>query len=451
MNSLTVSLNAIQHISSLTYEIDLSNPGLCCLVGRNGAGKTTLVRALRNLSSADTFIKTAGPSIFSDASSITYKIDGKEIIFTYDPAIGSLNCRQAIPKKIRRSISVELPIPYGARFSYAKSASMADGEIRKKIVLGTPTRPNELIYANEKYDSLIEASVRGKSYYAIVSSSGRYIREDYLSSGEYFLINLYRTIKSATKLIVIDEIDLSLDAAAQAKLAEWLREFCKNYGCKILFTTHSLAVMRTLHASEIFYMEKGNTQVTFTPASYSYVKARLFGFRGWDKYILTEDKTLLGFIEYLLFYQCPGAFFSCKIIYAGGGSQVADLLNRNVIDEFLAVSSNVIAIIDGDQKGMPHASIPNMHLIPIESIEKELYRQKNIDPNFPFRYERVKFTSDKDFFNYLYESNVATIVEIYAYLFSRNEEAFKPLIELLSGFLGHPNYVNSLKGPEALS
>ena len=65
MNSLTVSLNAIQHISSLTYEIDLSNPGLCCLVGRNGAGKTTLVRALRNLSSADTFIKTAGPSILN--------------------------------------------------------------------------------------------------------------------------------------------------------------------------------------------------------------------------------------------------------------------------------------------------------------------------------------------------------------------------------------------------
>nr|WVJ86226.1 AAA family ATPase [Xanthomonas campestris pv. campestris] len=30
-----------------------------CLVGRNGAGKTTLVRALRNLSNSDTFVRTA--------------------------------------------------------------------------------------------------------------------------------------------------------------------------------------------------------------------------------------------------------------------------------------------------------------------------------------------------------------------------------------------------------
>ena len=39
-------------------------------------------------------------------------------------------------------------------------------------------------------------------------------REDYLSSGEYFLIRLYRTIMSSARLIVIDEIDISLDAVA---------------------------------------------------------------------------------------------------------------------------------------------------------------------------------------------------------------------------------------------
>jgi ABC-type uncharacterized transport system fused permease/ATPase subunit len=49
MKSLRVSLESIQHVVSLTLDLDLSAPGLICLVGRNGTGKTTLVRALRNL------------------------------------------------------------------------------------------------------------------------------------------------------------------------------------------------------------------------------------------------------------------------------------------------------------------------------------------------------------------------------------------------------------------
>jgi ABC-type Mn2+/Zn2+ transport system ATPase subunit len=84
---------------------------------------------------------------------------------------------------------------------------------------------------------MVEVTAKGKRYYAIVKDDGTYIREDYLSSGEYFLINLYRTIKGSSQLIVIDEIDISLDAAAQANLAKWLRGFTK-YERKILY--HSL-------------------------------------------------------------------------------------------------------------------------------------------------------------------------------------------------------------------
>lgn len=444
MNRLSVSLHSIQHISSLSLEIDLSNPGLSCLVGRNGTGKTTLVRALRNLSNADTFVKSTDPSIFNEESRIIYNIDGKEITFKYDASLGSLNCHQEIPKSIREGISAELPIPHGARFNYFRTASSADDEIRKRTVLGTATKPQELInfltaiYENDKYNALIEVTVKGKSYYAIANPDGTYIREDYLSSGEYFLLNLYRTIKSATKLVVIDEIDLSLDAAAQAKLTGWLRSFCKEYGCKILFTTHSLAIMRTLDASEIVYMDLSNSKVTFTPASYSYVKARLFGFRGWDKYILTEDAVLMGFIEYLLANSCRGIFFNYKIIHIGGGSQVADLLSRNASDEFLARQSDVIAVIDGDQRGQPHASNSGVYLIPIDSVEKDLYKQRVDDTDFPFHVDRTGFTGDKDFFRYLQQTGVANITQIYAYLAKRNAERLEPLIGALSEFLARP-------------
>ena len=444
MNRLRVSIRNIQHISSMMLDIDLSEHGLHCLVGRNGVGKTTLVRALRNLTNADTFVKTAPPRIFRNDSSITYDIDGTEIVFTYDRALRSLNCRQEIPSEIRKAISAELPIPHGARFNYAKSASVADDEIRMSIALDSYTRPRELIdfliavYETGKYSALIEVSAKGQSYYAIAHPDGSYIREDYLSSGEHFLINLYRTIKSEAKLIIIDEIDLSLDAAAQARITGWLRTFCHTYSCTILFTTHSLAVMRTLDASEMNYLDDENSTITITPASYSYVKARLFGFKDWDRYILTEDKALLGFIEFLLAHHCPRSFFSCKIIYIGGGTQVVDLLRRNEADGFLAQPEAVIAVLDGDERGKRHATTTGVHLTPIQNVERALYDLRLNDPNFPFQYSRTEFSSAKDFFRYLQQAGIATAADIYAYVVHSNEDSLKPLIGVLSEFLALP-------------
>jgi ABC-type Mn2+/Zn2+ transport system ATPase subunit len=441
MNRISVLINEVQHISRLVFSVDLEVHGLHCIVGRNGAGKTTLVRALRNLSNADTFIKTASPRIFRAQSQITYNVDGRDYVFSYDAKLKSLNCRDSIPEAVRTAVSAELPMPYGARFNFAKSASEADSKIRASIALQDYQRPAELIhflesvYDSEKYENLIGVSVKNKTYYAIENADGTYIREDNLSSGEFFLINLYRTIKSKARLIVIDEIDLSLDAAAQAKLSEWLRGFCQNYGCSILFTTHSLAVMRTLKDSELTYIGLESGVVSVFPASYSYAKARLFGFSGWDRYILTEDKMLVGLIEFLIANHCERPFFDCKTIYIGGGFQVADLLRRNQVDGFLSRPENVIAILDGDQRNEPHATEASVHLIPIESVEKELYARAQDPQNFSFRLPHSNFRNGKEIRQHLRNAQVATDSELYTYIVQENLAAFQPIIELLKRFL----------------
>ena len=176
MNHLQVTLESIQHVASLTLDLDLSKPGLVCLVGRNGTGKTTLVRALRNLSNADTFVRTATPYAFSPTSRITYVVDGTTVVFEYDEKIRSLNCREVIPFELRNLISAELPMPHGMRFNYFKSASDADLDIRKAIALGNHNQPEELvsfltsIYSSARFSSMVEVKVKGKSYYAIVKS-----------------------------------------------------------------------------------------------------------------------------------------------------------------------------------------------------------------------------------------------------------------------------------------
>jgi len=444
MKHLQVSLESIQHVASLTLELDLSSHGLVCLVGRNGAGKTTLVRALRNLASADTFIRTATPYAFSPDSRITYVVDGIEVVFEYDNKIRSLNCRGAIPLELRNLIAAELPMPHGARFNYFKSASEADLDIRRAIALGNHGHPEELvsflaaIYDSPRYSSMVEVTVKGKNYYAIAKDDGTYIREDYLSSGEYFLINLYRTIKGSAQLIAIDEIDISLDTAAQANLAEWLRAFCVQYERTILFTTHSLALMRQLKTSELFYIDEKKGRVSISPTSYSYAKARLFGFSGWDRYILTEDEVLLGFIEAVIEKYCLQTFFRYKIIFIGGGSQVTGLMRHNENEQFLSSPEKVIALLDGDQINEKFACYPRVHMMPIESVEKAIYAESQADGDFPFKVDRNNFTSPKDFHNYLQQKGIATQKQIFEYLICRNEKALQTIGGVLRDFLAPP-------------
>ena len=336
-----IEIHKVQHIERLSLELDLSENKLTCLVGRNGVGKTTLVRSIMNLSESDTFLRTAQAGIFSTDSTIRYWVEDKEVTFSFDEHLESLNCRMAIDQEMRELCSVELPIPHGNRFNYFQSVSRADRHIRRQIVLGEYSRPLELIeflstiYSSTKFHSLIETEIDSRSYFSILTDEGRYIREDYLSSGEYFFIDLYRMFLGAARLIVIDEIDISLDAVAQVQLLRKLREFCTKYSCNVLFTTHSLAMMRTLDESELFHMEQCGAATTVKPVSYSFLKSLLFGFSGSDRYILTEDRVLKDFLETFIRRFCREVFFTFNIIYIGGGSQVVDLLARNRSEHFL--------------------------------------------------------------------------------------------------------------------
>jgi len=315
--NVKITLIDIQHVKEIEFSFNLEEIGLICIAGKNGVGKTTLVKAIRNIINADTFTKTSSDEIFSPSSSIIYELDGRKIIFKYDDVIKNLNCKEQIPDDIRSKIAVELPIPHGERFNFFQRISNADSDIRKSIILNQYSIPNELIgflhdiYANTKFENLVEIAIKSAKYYCVLLPSGKYLREDYLSSGEYFLISVYRRIRQGCRLIVIDEIDISLDAAAQVRLVKKLREFGKKYYVGFVFTTHSLAMMRTLQPDELFYMDQDSSTgiVKITNVSYNYVKSILFGFTGWDKYILTEDDVLKEFLEHIIQRFCKHIFY----------------------------------------------------------------------------------------------------------------------------------------------
>ncbi len=393
MELFSCTLNNIQHIKKLFFEIDLSRNQLICIVGKNGVGKTTLIRAIKNIQSADTFAKTASTIIFNNKSHISYTIDGNNYDFKFNPKLKVIDTKAIILEKFKEQIHVELPIPHGERFKHFQRLGEIDTELRRSITLGEYKKPDELIrflakvYNSDKFANLKEFSVKNTKYYFILKDDDFYIREDYLSSGEYFIINLYKMINRKCKLIVIDEIDISLDASAQVMLINQLRKFCFINQINIVFTTHSLAIMKTLSDSELFYMDENDSNVTLNNISYNYVKSILFGFRGWDKYILTEDEVLKEYLTYLITHSGTPLFYKYKIIYIAGGTNVISLMNRNTKEHFFALPDNVISVLDGDQNN-DEARLrycknnDKVLFIPFQSVEKQLkthYDKKDRD------------------------------------------------------------------------
>lgn len=418
----------IQHIKELNFSVDLSKNELMCIVGKNGVGKTTLIRSIKTLKYADTFTETASPYIFNHDSCIIYTINGKEYNFKYNVKLKVIDTKTIIDDEIKNSIYVELPIPHGERFNF-KRLSKIDGTLRKNISLREYTRPDELIlflsnvYNSDRFVNLKEISVKGSKYYFILRDDDFYIREDYLSSGEYFVINLYKMIQRKCKLIVIDEIDISLDASAQVNLLKELRAYCSDYEVNIIFTTHSLPLMKMLIDSELYYMEKDDSVVSLRNASYHYVKSILFGFQGWGKYILTEDKVLKEYLEYLISQSREAIFFEYIIIYIGGAQNVVDLMNRNKKEQFFSSLVNVIAVLDGDQRSYSFCEEDKdkdkkIFFIPFESVEKQLkeHYDRGGRDGLPF----VKQANDaKQLYKSLTKTEKMSNVEIFSFISER--------------------------------
>lgn len=439
---LEIEISNVQHIKKLKFNLDLSQHKLTCIIGKNGVGKTTLIKSIKNLSLADTFAKTSAGGIFNKESSVLYRLDDDDFIFTYDASIKSLNCKTIIPTLLKTALTVELPMPHGERFNFFQSVSDADSDIRRAIVLEQYEKPVELIeflhdiYSESKFDHLVEIKIKNRRYYCILLEDSRYIREDYLSSGEYFLISLYRKITERSQLIVIDEIDISLDAAAQAHLIRKLRDFCNKYRVNIFFTTHSLAMMRTLRSREMFYMQTTETETHIYPASYNYIKSLLFGFSGWDKYILTEDDVLQKFIEYIISRYCTNVFFKYKIIYIGGSPNVVGLLRRNINEGFFSDAQNVIAVLDGDQRHLRLARRPSTFCIPQDSVEKalfEYYQEDDFHPKLTENYD-----DPKKLYEALIKERKMTEQNIFSYLCDRRDDDMIQFAEILNEFLSRP-------------
>lgn len=438
---LCVEINRVRPIVNLTFEVDLDRHGLLCIVGKNGAGKTTLAKALMNLALADTFVRTSADGVFDSSSTIRYLIDEDEYLFTYDAALRSISTKKLVSAHHKALVSVEMPAPHGQRFTFFRTLADRDKDIRNAVVLGRHKSPTGLIdflsciYGDNRFRELVEVEFSGGVCCCFVQPDLRYIREDYFSSGEYFLINLYCKVLKGTPLVVIDEIDISLDANAQARLAEQLRFLCVKHRVKVVFTSHSLALMQTLEHDELHYLERTETQTTLTQMSFNAVKALMFGFKGWDRYILTEDEVLKQFLEYVISRYCSPTFFSYQIIHMGGHGPAKGLMKKNIQYKFLGPEEHVITVLDGDQ----NLTSPQHQVccIPLPDVEKALWSEYR-RPEFAHTFDGGERLHAKALYDFFTSKKKLAPEEIFELLCDRHDAEVDKFAQTLKAFLCRP-------------
>ncbi|QYM96276.1 ATP-binding protein [Dickeya ananatis] len=380
--NLNIKIENIQHIVSMEVKIDLQNYNMACIVSKNGVGKTTLLKAFSMLYRPSIIKQTCPTGIISEDSKIEISIDDSIYKFFYSPAIDYLESKGFV--RTNKTYSLELATPFGDRFQKFSKLSALDDQLRTNVLINNYQTADEMsdflnsIYENTKFKELKTTMIDGVDYYFLIAKNGRYIREDHFSTGEYFIINLYRHLSSTKDILIIDEIDTSLDAAAQVRLITHIREMCKKSNKKIIFTSHSLALLRTLQEDHelLLFLENEEGVVKATPCSYNYVKSSMYGFVGYDRYILTEDIVLEKYLIRIL--STIKSKNSYKVIFIGGCQGVISLMDRNKHQQFLSNPKNVISILDGDVKKeilSEKTSIPNIYFIPFDSIEKELFKK----------------------------------------------------------------------------
>lgn len=374
---VSVDIKALQHLAKISVSFDFSRDPLICMTSKNGVGKTSIIKALALLK--DTAIVSKTSSVFSISEKTQIDVKINEDIYAFRFNDGDLDTKNIL--RDETFLSVELPIPYGKRFSDFPSLSSIDMTLREKYLKGEYKNADELIaflnsvYKNiNKFQNLKVVKIKGINYYFLPLDDNRYIREDYFSSGEFFVISLFKMITSSSRLIIIDEIDVSLDSSAQVSLMGAIRDICIKREVKILFTTHSLPIMKTIYeyGTPIIYLKNDNGEVHYNQVSYSFIQLEMFGFLGFDKFIFTEDVTLEFYINFKL--STMKTKNRVKIIYIGGCSNVVDLMKRNAATNFICATKDAIAVLDGDAEA-DYGHRSDVIMSPYNDIEDEIYRK----------------------------------------------------------------------------
>lgn len=263
----------LRNISRLRF--DIPPAGVWLLTAGNGAGKTSLLGCLRRIGHSNAFPVHFPSSLRSERldnhsnGTVTYEIGGETVEYAYRgerwtprPRSNShLFDNLGYPSVMYIGATADRITPRPEDFETnnirAANTTIVDAANR--------------IFDTDKFTKLRTINLtRGAGNDAFVLALGTaphtYHSEKHFSLGELCVLKLLRLLKevSDNSMIIVDELEMALHPRAQVNLLRYLEAQAATKSLTIIFSTHSVTLLKSIDRRRIIYLEKQDDGETKT-------------------------------------------------------------------------------------------------------------------------------------------------------------------------------------------
>lgn len=360
-----VRIKDLKNISNLEFEVP--SPGVYLLSGTNGAGKTSLLACLRRIGFKNAFAKHFPVSEQSDKlddfsnARIIYEVNGREVEYSHAG-------QRWVPKPKRNS-NVLSEFGFSSVIYVGATADRItprpeDFDTKRIRGVGQDIKvAANSIFETDRFDGLRYINLtRGSANQALVLKRGsgsvsEYFSEKNFSLGELCVIKLLQQLSSCDQgaLVLIDEIELALHPRAQVNLFHHVKKVADDKGLTVIFSTHSVSLIKTADRRKILHMAKNGGGVELISGcfpTYAIGDMALDEESLPDKIVFTEDEAAASIAKVfvkaynLSAYANQTCYPTVHVVPVGGFLSVIRFLDSS--DAFLPRMTQASALLDRD-------------------------------------------------------------------------------------------------------
>ncbi len=188
---------------------------------------------------------------------------------------------------------------------------------------------------------------------------------------------------SELSYILLDEIELALHSSALRRLVYFLSALSQDYNFVIIFSTHSIELIRSIPPENIYYLQRhiDNSIELITPCYPVYATRNLESSNyGHDYIIMVEDDLAKQIVDRILIEKKLLGNKRVLVIAVGGWHQVLRFAYDTIRSNLMLKSTKVLIVLDRDiQADVPSFMKTNKigfsvepNYLPIQSLEKYL-------------------------------------------------------------------------------
>lgn len=402
---IVVKIHNVKNIDDFKFEVPVEK-GLYALTGENGSGKSTVISC-----AAAAFYVPSFEDYFGSPR------EGAYIEFDFEGRQRSVKEKDGKWINPSNTLGItgfyEGSIVFGNRFkdidysllgklATIKFEQLNDASDFVKKSLGSILHDDEDYYKTLyvlKNEEAKRLGLQRPTYY--YKNKGTLISQLNMSTGENLLLTILSSIERRLKkkvygetpaFMFLDEVELALHSSALRRLVFFLREIAEKNNTVVLFSTHSIELIRSIPAENIFYLQRhvdGSIEV-ITPCYPVYATRNLEASNyGHDFIIMVEDDLAKTIVERILRDKRLLSNKRILVISVGGWPQVLRFAYDTIRSNLALSTTKILIVLDRDIKDSVAGFMKKERIgfsikpnyLPIKSLEKYLLEKlvKDVD------------------------------------------------------------------------